>query len=93
VDEVTAASLITAIFWPGLTRIISEKLFGIMGDVVILAVGLAPIAKWQWPDEQDTRIIVVLAPNAVDWTLELVTVKTCVVPKLGTPIGTLFGSS
>jgi hypothetical protein len=64
-----------------------------MGDVVILAVGLAPIAKWQWPDEQATRIIVVLAPNAVDWTLELVTVKICVVPKDATPIGTLFGSS
>jgi hypothetical protein len=93
VDEVTSASLITAIFWPGLTRIISDLLFGIMADVVTLAVGLAPIAKWQWPDEQATRIIVVLAPNAVDWTLELVTVKTCVVPKLGTPIGTLFGSS
>jgi hypothetical protein len=43
VDEVTVASLITAIFWPGLTRIISEKLFGIIGDVVMLAVGFVPI--------------------------------------------------
>jgi hypothetical protein len=64
--EVTVASLITAIFWPGLTRMISEKLLGIMGDVVRFAVGFAPIAKWQWPKEQDTRIMVVFAPKAVD---------------------------
>jgi hypothetical protein len=47
VDEATVASLITAIFWPGLTRTISEKLLGIMGDVVMLAVGFVPIWKWQ----------------------------------------------
>jgi hypothetical protein len=41
-------------------------LLGIIGDVVKFAVGFAPIAKWQCPDEQDTRIMVVFAPNAVD---------------------------
>jgi hypothetical protein len=41
-------------------------LLGIIGEVVMLAVGFAPIAKWQCPNEQDTRIIVVFAPNAVD---------------------------
>jgi hypothetical protein len=66
VDAVTPASLMTAIFCPGPTRMISEKLLGIMGDVVMLAVGFAPIAKWQCPNEQDMRIIVVFAPNAVD---------------------------
>jgi hypothetical protein len=85
--------LITAIFWPGLTLMISEKLLGIMGDVVRFAVGAEPIKKWQWPNEQDMRIIVVFAPNAVDATLELVTVKTWVVPRLGTPSATWLGSS
>jgi hypothetical protein len=56
----------TAIFCPGLTRMISEKLLGIMGEVVRLAVGFVPIAKWQWPNEQDKRTMVVFAPNAVD---------------------------
>jgi hypothetical protein len=37
-----------------------------MGDVVRFAVGFAPIAKWQCPNEQDKRTIVVFAPNAVD---------------------------
>jgi hypothetical protein len=83
----------TAIFCPGLTRMISEKLLGIMGDVVMLATGAEPIKKWQCPNEQDMRIIVVPAPNAVDATLELVTVKICVVPRLGTPSATWFGSS
>ena len=64
--DVTVASLMTAIFWPGLTLIISDMLFGIIGDVVKFAVGFAPIAKWQCPDEQATRIMVVFAPNAVD---------------------------
>jgi hypothetical protein len=37
-----------------------------MGDVVRLAVGFVPIWKWQCPNEQHIRIIVVEAPKAVD---------------------------
>jgi hypothetical protein len=75
------------------TLTISEKLTGIMGDVVMLAVGFVPIWKWQCPIEQTIRIIVVDAPNAVDETLELPTANICVVLKLGTPSATLLGSS
>jgi hypothetical protein len=65
VDVVTVASLMNAIFCPGLTRMMSTQLVGIMADVVRDAVGFVPIAKWQWPEEQAILIIVVLAPNAV----------------------------
>jgi hypothetical protein len=43
VEDVTVASLMNAIFCPGLTATISIELLGIMVDVVILAVGLVPI--------------------------------------------------
>jgi len=45
VEVVTAASLIKAIFCPGVTAIISDRLLPINGLVVIEAVGLVPIAK------------------------------------------------
>jgi hypothetical protein len=43
VDAVTPESLITAILSPAFTLIISEKLLGIIGEVVKLAVGFVPI--------------------------------------------------
>ena len=75
VEVVIAASLMTAIFCPGRTLMYSVSLTGRIGLVVTLAVGFAPIAKWQCPCVHARRIMVVFAPNAVDCTLEVVTVK------------------
>jgi hypothetical protein len=75
VEAETVASLMTAILSPGLTANISLKLLGIIGDVATAATGAVPNAKWQCPKEHEIRTIVVNGPNAVDATLELVTVN------------------
>jgi hypothetical protein len=65
-----------AILSPGETANTSDQLLGIIADVVMLAVGLAPNATWQWPNDAATRTIVVVAPNAVVAAVVFPTVAT-----------------
>ena len=59
------------------------QLVGSIGDVVMLAVGLEPMAKWQCaPPPFASRSMVTPAPTAVDCTLLVVTVIIWVVPSI-----------
>ena len=72
---------ITATLSPGEQATYSMQLVGSMGEVVMLAVGLEPMAKWQCaPPPFASLSIVTPAPTAVDCTLVALTVITWVVP-------------
>ena len=72
---------ITATLSPGEQATYSMQLVGSIAEVVMLAVGLLPIAKWQCaPPPFARRSMVTPAPTAVDCTLVPVTVITWVVP-------------
>ena len=81
--SVAVALRITATLSPEAQATYSMAFAGSIGEVVMLAVGLEPMAKWQCAAEPlARRSMVTPVATAVDCTLVALTVITWVVPSI-----------